>query len=175
MAYRDNIHYPGVEHIASVSGEKMMFHPLNWARSVVYQALNRNSNIVYMEWNIPASELCTEEHLLESAIRSIEAPLNGANLYAPRVSRPRMNAGQTPLEPEFMIEVSDATIKAGLKRGEASRLLQKISGGFEGKTPAKGKTILECYDLVKHKPSKEYEDIYRKVKKMLVNFGLKFE
>jgi len=175
MVYRDTVHYTGVEHIAAISGEKILIQPMNWARSVVFQALNRNTNIVYMEWNIPCSELCTEMCLLESAVRSIEAPLNGANLYAHRVSRPRMNAGQTPLEAEWMVEVSDATINAGLTRKNSGDILGTLAKRLHGKKPAPGKTIQECYDLVKHKPSKEYLEIYQNVKKELADLGLKFE
>ncbi len=175
MVYRDTIHYTGVEHIAAISGEKMLIQPMNWARSVVFQALNRNTNAVYMEWVIPASELCTEMCLLESALRDIEAPLNGANLYAHRVSRPRMNAGQTPLEAEWMVEVSDAAISAGLTRKNAGDILETIAKKIHGKDPVPGKTIQECYDLVKHKPSKEYQETYEKVKKELTDLGLKFE
>ncbi|MFQ6077075.1 MAG: monomethylamine:corrinoid methyltransferase, partial [Candidatus Bathyarchaeia archaeon] len=101
MVYRDSIHYTGVEHLASITGERIVLGRVNWARSVVYQALNRNTNTIYMEWNITCSELCTDMCLQESAMRSIEATVNGANLYAHRVSRPRMNAGQTPLEAEW--------------------------------------------------------------------------
>jgi methylamine--corrinoid protein Co-methyltransferase len=86
-----------------------------------------------------------------------------------------MNAGQTPLEAEFMIEVSDATLKAGLKRGDGGELLKKITGRLEGRSSVQGKTIQECYDLVKHRPSAEYGEIYGKVKKDLADLGLEFE
>ena len=175
MVYRDTVHYTGVEHLAYITGDRVVLEPVNWARSVVYQSLNRNTSTICMEWNITCSELCTEMALLESAIRSIEAPINGANLYAPRVSRPRLNAGQTPLEPEFMIEVSDATVKAGLNREEACEILETIAGRLEGKPPAKGKTIQECYNLLEHKPSREYNGLYRKVKEDLKDLGLEFE
>ncbi len=175
MVYHDKIHYPGVEHMLTLTATKLTFHPINYARSVVYQALNRNSNHIYMEWDIPSSELCTEENLWESAVRSIEGTINGANLYAHRVSRPRMNAGQTPLEAEFMIEVSDATLKAGLKRGDGGELLKKMTKPLEGRNSAPGKTIQECYDLVHHRPSAEYAAIYDRVKKGLTDLGLEFE
>jgi methylamine--corrinoid protein Co-methyltransferase len=175
MMYGDSLHYTGVEHLAYVMGERIVLHPLNWARSVVYQALCRNTNMIYMEWNITCSGLCTETSLLENALRSVEATVNGAALYAPRVSRARMNAGQTPVEPEFMIEVSDATVKANLKREEAGKILKQIADRLKDRSPEKGKTIQECYDLVKHKPSNEYQEIYHKVKKDLVDLGLEFQ
>ncbi len=175
LVYRDTVHYTGVEHFGYISGDKVVIDPINWARSVIYQAMSRNSSTICMEWNISCSGLCTEMALLESAIRSIEAPVNGANLYAPRVSRPMLNSGQTPLEPEFMVEVSDATIKAGLNREEASEILDKLSESLDGKPPAKGKTIQECYDLENHRPSEEYHKLYLNVKKKLTDLGLHFE
>ena len=174
MCYGDTLHYTGVEHLGYVMGERIVLHPMNWARSVVYQALNRNTNLIYMDWNITCSGLCTETALLENAIRSIEATVNGAALYEPRVSRARMNAGQTPLEPEFMIEVSDAALNAGLKRKDAGKVLQQIAAQLKGKDPEPGKTISECYDLVKHQPSQDYRAVYETVKKTLTNLGLEF-
>jgi methylamine--corrinoid protein Co-methyltransferase len=174
MCYGDTLHYCGVEHIGYVMGERIFLHPINWARSVVYQAINRNSNLIYMDWNITCSGLCTETSLLENAIRSIEATVNGAALYAPRVSRARMNAGQTPLEPEFMIEVSDATLNAGLKREDAGEILHKIAAQLKDREPETGQTIHECYDLIHHKPSQEYHAIYTKVKNDLTQLGLDF-
>ena len=74
-----------------------------------------------------------------------------------------------------MVEVSDATVNAGLNRDEAGEILDKISGTLEGKPPAKGKTIQECYNLQKHRPSTEYHELYSKVKNYLENLGLEFE
>jgi hypothetical protein len=85
-----------------------------------------------------------------------------------------MNAGQTPVEPEFMIEVSDATLNAGLKRKDAGEILHKIAAKLKGREPEIGKTIHDCYDLVHHKPSPEYQAIYEKVKNDLTQLGLDF-
>jgi hypothetical protein len=174
MCYGDTLHYTGVEHFAYVMAERIILHPVNWTRSVVYQALNRNTNLIYMDWNITCSGLCTKTGLMENAIRSIEATVNGAALYAPRVSRARMNAGQTPVEPEFMIEVSDATLNAKLKRKEAGEILHKLAAKLKGKDPEEGQTIHQCYDLLKHKPSPEYQGIINDVKHELTDLGLEF-
>lgn len=174
LAYRDYINYTGVEHVQSLSGMKMMFQPLNWARSTVNQALNRHTHTICMAWVIPTSGPGTENNLLESAVRCIEAPINGANLYAPRHSRARMNAGQTPLEAEWMLEVSDATIRTGMDRGEAGEVLWQIAERLKNRPPEPGYTIQECYDLVHHRPSKEYHDIYLRTKEFLAGLGLEF-
>ncbi len=174
LAYRDYINYTGVEHVQALSAMRIMLQPLNWARSVVNQALNRHTNTICMAWVIPTSGPGTENNLLEGAIRCIEAPVNGANLYAPRHSRARMNAGQTPLEAEWMLEVSDATIRAGMNRPEAGTVLWKIAERLKDRKPEAGYAINECYDLVRHRPSREYHDIYLRVKDYLAGLGLQF-
>ncbi len=174
ICYRAYVNYTGVENVSTVSALSIPLQPLNWARSVVNQSLNRYSNIICMAWIIPTSGPGTESNLLEVAFRTIEATINGANLYAPRHSRARMNAGQTPLEGEFMVEVSDATLAAGLDRKKGSELLTKLTQKLEGRHPEPGFTIQECYDLVNHRPSPEYERIHKQVKEQLTELGLVF-
>jgi hypothetical protein len=127
-----------------------------------------------MLWAIPSSGPCTEQNLWEHAIRAVEAVVNGGNLYAPRHVRTETNLGQTPLEAEWLIEVSDAVIRSGYNgREKAGELLKRIiNEKLNGKTPVRGKTILECYDLIRHEPKKEYRELYEKVKRELGTMGL---
>jgi hypothetical protein len=85
-----------------------------------------------------------------------------------------MNAGQTPVEGELMVEVSDATLAAGLDRKYGGEVLTSLAKKLEGRTPEPGFTIQECYDLVNHKPSPEFEKIYKDVKGQLTELGLSF-
>jgi len=173
MVYRDNLYYNGVEHLSHVSGVKRVMFPMHFARSVVYQATIRNSNGIPMHWPIPVSELCTESHLEELILRSIEAAVNGANLYVPRVSRSRINGGQTPADAEIMIEASDAAIKGGIKRSEVYGMFKPvITKLMENATPEPGKLITECYDLQRHRPRPEYQQVISKVKKEFTDCGL---
>ena len=173
IAYRDYIHYTGVEHIHMLNGRQMLVPGINWARSVVNQALNRFTHTICMRWVIPTSGPGTELNLLEVAMQSIEAPINGMNLYAPRHCRTTINHGQTPLEAEWMIEVSDAVIDQGFDRQGASELLAKLVKRLEGEKPAPGYAITECYDLIHHKPMPDYEKAYLSVKSQLTEMGLK--
>lgn len=172
VAYRDYIHYTGVEHIHMLNARQILAPGVNWARSVVNQALNRFTHTICMRWIIPTSGSGTELSLLEIAMQSIEAPINGMNLYAPRHCRTTENRGQTPLEAEWMIEVSDAVISQGLDRKGANELLAKLAKTFEGKKPQEGYEITECYDLVHHKPRPEYEGVYAHAKKQISEMGL---
>ncbi len=174
LCYHVEIHYVGVEHIDSVSAMEIMMQPLNWARSVVFQTLNTKTNAICMLWAIPSSGPCTEQNLWEHAIRAIESVVNGGNIYAPRHVRTDTNLGQTPLEPEWLIEVSDAAIRSGYnKREKAGKLIERIiNEKLAEKVPERGKTILECYDLVKHEPKQEYKELYDRVRGELSDMGL---
>ncbi len=174
LCYHDWIHYTGVEHVQSLSAMKIMLQPLNWARSVVNQVLNTKTNTICMAWVIPTSGSGTETGLIENAIRSIEAPINGASLYAYRRSRAKMNAGQTPMEAEWMLEVAEATQRSGLDRRTAAPILWKLAEKLKDRVPEEGYPIQECYDLVSHRPSPEYERIYLSVKEELARLGLQF-
>ena len=175
IVYRDNLYYNGVEHFMHVSGGKRHMFPINFARSVVYQATIRNSNGIPMHWPIPVSELCTMSHLEELVLRSMEAAVNGANLYVPRVSRSRMNGGQTPADAELMIEASDAAIDTGLKREDIYPAFNPIIDKLmKNPDPEPGKLINECYDLQRHRPSKEYSELISSVKKEFEDCGLQW-
>lgn len=174
ICYRAYVNYTGVENVRTVSALTIPLQPLNWARSVVNQALNRYTHIICMAWVIPTSGPGTETNLLEVAIRTIEGTINGANLYAPRHSRARMNAGQTPLEGELMVEISDATLAAGINRERGGEILAQLATRLKKRHPEPGFLIQECYDLINHRPKPEYEKIYLKVKEQLASLGLVF-
>ena len=172
IVYHDFIHYTGVEHVHMLNGRQMLVPHINWARSVVNQALNRYSNTICMRWVIPTSGIGTELNLLECAMMSIEAPINGMNLYAPRHCRTLTNRGQTPLEAEWMIEVWDAVIEQGIDRQGADEIMARLAKEFEGKKPVEGYTITECYDLVNHRPLPEFEKVYLTAKQKINDLGL---
>ncbi|MDP3061610.1 MAG: monomethylamine:corrinoid methyltransferase [Chloroflexota bacterium] len=175
ICYKVYVNYTGVESVRTVSALTIPLQPLNWARSVVNQALNRCTHVICMAWIIPTSGPGTETNLLEVSLRAIEGTINGANLYAPRHSRAMMNAGQTPVEAELMIEVSDATLAAGLDRGRGSEVLSRLAEVLAQRKPEPGMTIQQCYDLVHHRPKPELEKAYQKVKEELSALGLEFK
>lgn len=172
MVYRDYINYTGVEHVHMLNGRQILIPYVNWARSVVNQALNRFTHTICMRWVIPTSGPGTDLSLWEVGMQAVEAPINGMNLYAPRHCRTTMNHGQTPLEAEWMIEVSDAVVEQGFDRQAGNELLGRIATVFEGQKPAEGYDIRECYDLIRHRPKEPYAEIYRQVKTRFREMGL---
>lgn len=172
IAYRDYINYTGVEHVHMLNARQILVPHVNWARSVVNQALNRFTHTICMRWVIPTSGPGTDLCLWEGAMQAIEAPINGMNLYAPRHCRTTVNHGQTPLEAEWMIEVSDAVIEQGLDREAGNDLLGRIATRFENQKPAAGYDIADCYDLLRHRPKPAYEEAIKRVKMGLKEMGL---
>lgn len=172
IGYRDYINYTGVEHVHMLNGRQILIPHVNWARSVVNQALNRFTHTICMRWVIPTSGPGTDLCLWEGAMQAIEAPINGMNLYAPRHCRTTVNHGQTPLEAEWMIEVSDAVIEQGFDREAGNDLLGRIAARFENQKPAEGYDIGDCYDLVHHQPKEAYRQSYNRVKAELLEMGL---
>jgi hypothetical protein len=172
IVYRDYINYTGVEHIHMLNGRQILLPHVNWARSVVNQALNRFTHTICMRWVIPTSGPGTDLSLWEVAMQAVEAPINGMNLYAPRHCRTTVNHGQTPLEAEWMIEVSDAVIEQGFDRQAGNEFLGRMAALFEDQKPAAGYDIRECYDLIHHQPKGPYAETYCHVKTKLREMGL---
>ena len=86
-----------------------------------------------------------------------------------------MNGGQTPADAELMIEASDAAIRSGVKRDDVYQMFKPvITKLMTNTTPEPGKLITECYDLQRHRPSPEYQEVIARVKKEFEDCGLQW-
>jgi hypothetical protein len=87
-----------------------------------------------------------------------------------------MNGGQTPADAELMIEASDAAIRTRIKRSEVYPMFKPvITKLMANPNPEPGKLITECYDLQRHKPSSEYQELIARVKNEFRDCGLQWE
>jgi hypothetical protein len=146
---------------------------LLWGSSVVYQAVNRCSNIICFAESSAACGPGTRSGLVETAMRAIVAAVNGANLYNTRQYRARMNASQNPLMPEWAFEVAEAIIRGKITRAQADEILRKLHARIAGQPVEQGVDhIRECYDLVNHRPSPDYLRIYLTLKEEMAQLGL---
>jgi hypothetical protein len=94
----------------------------------------------------------------------------------PRVSRARVNGGQTPADAELAIDAADAAVKMRIKRDEVYEMFKPIITKLKkNDTPERGKLITDCYDLQRHKPRQEYQDLIDEVKKEFEDCGLQWE
>jgi methylamine--corrinoid protein Co-methyltransferase len=144
-----------------------------WGSSVVFQALNRCSDLICLNTIGCASGPGTRSILIEAAMRAIEGAVNGANLYIARQYRARMNAAKDPLKSEWAFEVAHATIRAKIARGQANEILRKLYSLIQGQPVERGvEHIHECYDLVNHRPSPAYLRIYLTLKEEVAQLGV---
>ncbi len=177
IVYHDTLTSAGVVDLGLTTTKQMIVQrpALNWASSLVRQALNTKTGLISFGGNLSVSGPGRTSYLLELAFNCVRSTIDGCNLYFPRQGKARMNASQTPLEAEWLMEVADATIQAGLTRATAQPVLEAIAARLEDQEAEEGLHVQECYDLVHHQPSPEYERVYGETKEELASLRLCFE
>jgi methylamine--corrinoid protein Co-methyltransferase len=202
MIYRDSLQYEcfvvsGVheqfgfarsEELGKETGPKAMF----WPSYVTHRALDRNSSIIRFGGGGPGrafvADVCTEESWLMWAVSAITSTVLGSNIF--------MANYHTPLDVKWVAEASDATIRAGIKRGDLGKIIQRIEEKIEEKSRrgVQGRALdrrdrrllaydspqeffeplRECYDFVKQQPTMVAVENYKKAKGILTDLGLEF-
>jgi methylamine--corrinoid protein Co-methyltransferase len=150
-----------------------------WSHFLAHAALNNNTNFI-LESSAPYQTYagpCTEMALYEIATSTIGAVVVGSN---PLHGGGRAGAYTdycAGLDSRFMGEVAHAA--TGMKRETANEMIIKILPKYEArilaKNPSIGKKFQECYDTTNITPSKEYLEVYNRVKMELKDIGLKFK
>jgi methylamine--corrinoid protein Co-methyltransferase len=145
-----------------------------WAVGIAYQAISRNTHLLHR--GPGANQVagpCTDMLLYESAVGMLNASASGAaGSIVPRSGGGRYTDFITPLEVKFCGEVLKSS--AGMSRKQANEIVKILLPKYEEKLsqPLVGKGCRECYNLEKLEPSKEWLDIYLKVKKELIDLGV---
>ena len=77
----------------------------------------------------------------------------------------------------FGCELSKALSRSSFKRSDANEIAKELIPKYESKmsNPPKGKTFQECMDLKTLKPTEEWLNIYKRVKKELIDLGVPFD
>jgi hypothetical protein len=175
LCYRDLFTYAGLGEMGSTTAKTVNIRAdINWASSVVIQALGRHTGMIRFQSVDTMSGPGSFGRLVMIAIAAIRAPINGANLSCTRFGRARMNAGQTPLETELAVDVIRTSQRAGLDRQNASVVLDELAGLINGQPPEPAQDIRECYDLVYHRPLPDYAAKYERIKEELSRLNLSF-
>ncbi|MEM2896569.1 MAG: monomethylamine:corrinoid methyltransferase, partial [Candidatus Bathyarchaeia archaeon] len=145
-----------------------------WCHNVAGQAIVRNTKIVTHSECFASAGPCTEMILYEGAAVALSV-VSGVSLGPGIVGRATKEMDKyTGLESGFYAEVGKAYL--GMKRENANELVKELVKKYEDKfkDPPVGKTFNECYDVKSMKPTKEWLEIYERVKKDLENLGVKF-
>ncbi len=146
-----------------------------WATNLASQSIALNTSIITFAKGKAAAGPCTEMVLYESAAHGLTA-VSGANMYVMGAARNKYKDRFTPVEPRMACEVAYAVCKSKMKRSDANEIVKGILKKYEDKIPNAplGKLVQECYDLKGIRPSNEYLEIYKKVKKELRDLGIDF-
>jgi len=141
-----------------------------------HTALSRQTHLMTDLMVSPLAGPGTEMLLYEAAAIAIVGTVSGAS----RLMGPRSATGVhlnhcTGLEARFMGEVGHAA--AGMSRGDAEAILQKIVAEYEPHLDEKpfGKPFEELYDVTKVRPNAEWLAIYDEVKETVAGWGLNFK
>jgi methylamine--corrinoid protein Co-methyltransferase len=121
IVYRDSIQYSFDLATLKIGPTKLPVPP-TWSYYAVVRALDRNTNVIRFGMGPPSRlftlDLCAFEAFLTWAKGTIINTVLGNNIY--------MSNYHTPFHVAWIAEVSDATIKAKIKKEELGELIRKI-------------------------------------------------
>lgn len=144
-----------------------------WALNMMSQAIGRNTHLLKNFIPNQVAGPCTEMLLYESTVAMTTMAASGAEFTVePRSGGGRYADHLTPLECKFCGEVFKGA--AGITRKKANEIARILIPKYEEmlKSPPKGKSVRECYDLKTWKPTQEWLDIYTKIKREVVELGV---
>jgi len=149
---------------------------LLWLCSAVHQSIAKNTPFFSLSNGIGAAGPCTDMVLYEAAAHGLVATVSGAHLWEFFSARNRHKDRTTPLEARMAVEVGCGAAEAGISRSDANDLVKTLLKRYEHKIPNAplGKKFQECYDIRAIEPTEEYKQLYKKVKKELIDIGIKF-
>lgn len=191
LVYRDQIQYSGgvsiemdARSVEGRRGEVAANEGDATLRSLVVQlAIRRHTNIITYGGGWPQNggeDLCSEEHLIETALACMRSTALGHNIHLGETPPPTTVA--------WAADVSDATLEAGLKLPDLYELTLRIRGEkLVGKTRIINRdrrqllyqdpqaffaSEQKCYDFVNQRPCEEFLNNRKAVAKYLRDVGL---
>lgn len=147
-----------------------------WLISLASQAIARNTHFIQIQNVFTASGPCTKTLIYELAAHAITATVSGGNLNPAAPAQNKHPERATGMEGRIHAEVGHAVAHTGLKRAEANELLKRIMPKYLHimDDPPLGKRFIECYDVKNMEPNEEYVNLYKDVKRELIELGMQF-
>ncbi|MFC1955152.1 monomethylamine:corrinoid methyltransferase [Chloroflexota bacterium] len=144
-----------------------------WVHSAALQALSRNSHHLIWSMMSQVGGPGTDHLLYEDAVIYLMYSVSGGSgSFTTRSTGVKYPEYLTPLECKFSCEMLHKS--AGMTREKANEIVKVLIPKYENnlRTPPKGKSFRELYNLDTLKPNKEYLDLYLKIKKELIDLGV---
>jgi methylamine--corrinoid protein Co-methyltransferase len=144
-----------------------------WALSVVGQALSRNTNTLVHQIANEVSGPVTDRLLYEIAAGVGTIASCGSSLTTgPRTAGGKLHDYMSPLECRFTAEISHKATAVEPKK--MNEIVKELLPRYEGwlKDPDVGRRFQDAYDLKTMRPVPEWDTIYRRVKKQIIELGI---
>ena len=144
-----------------------------WVISTMGQSVSRNTHLLSINLNYTTAGPCTPMALFETSAAVTAAVVSGLSIESAGIATNKHEDRTTPVEPRISAEVGHAV--AGMKLSDANELAKRLLKKYEDKltTPPLGKSLYECWDPEKRKPSKEYQGVISKYKADMASLGIK--
>ena len=110
--------------------------------------------------------------LQENAASVISAVASGLSIEACGTASNKYEDRSSPVEPRIAGEVGHAA--AGMKRNDANDTVNSLLKKYESRlaNPPIGRTVQECWDSERRRPTKEFSSIIRAFKKEMAGLGV---
>lgn len=143
-----------------------------WIISVMGQAISRNTHLLSLSLNYAAAGPCTPMVLYENTASVIAAASSGLSIESGGVAQNKYEDRMTPVEPRISGEVAHAV--AGMKRKDANDILGRLLPKYESRmsAPPLGKSLRECWDADRRRPTREYRTKIKAYKKTMIDLGV---
>ena len=174
--YKTNLDYVGpINAMYTGTSDRMTM----WANFLSNAAVNEYSNHLsigegpFVIYAGPCTDMC----LYEIAAVTIGIVVVGSSPFGPAPRQGVHTDYCTGLESKFMGEVAHAVTE--MSRDDANSIVKMILEKYESRIkrriPPQGKKFQECYDVHTITPSKEYTELYERIKRELEEIGVEFK
>ncbi|MGD2269826.1 MAG: monomethylamine:corrinoid methyltransferase [Desulfobacterales bacterium] len=149
---------------------------LLWLLSITAQALSRNTRLLITANTFAAAGPCTEMVAYELIANALTATVSGADLDLAAVARNRHPERASGMEARMGAEAGHLAARQGITREHANEMVKQMLSRYENQfgDPPLGKRFDECYELETLQPTREYLDLYEKIKEKLTALGLNY-
>lgn len=143
-----------------------------WIISTMGQAISRNTHLLSLSLNYTSAGPCTKMCLEESCASAIAAVASGLSIESGGYATNKYEDRETPVEPRITAECAHAA--AGIKRTDADEICRKLLSNYEPRLrdPPLGKTVHECWNAEKRRPTDEYKRVIKDLKSEMSALGL---
>jgi methylamine--corrinoid protein Co-methyltransferase len=158
-----------ITHVASTTPD-MLF-----VVSTSGQAVSRNVGVPYYALGYAAAGSATKQYFYEAAAYLLAIQSSGMGIEDVHPNKAVVTNGALPIDSDFTCSLGHGM--AGITRKEANQIIRRLMETYvDGiKTPPKGRTLNECYDVRTMRPDDELRRTYDEATGELKELGIRFK